>query len=74
MTKLGVSLRFMASLVRCSMKKLTIEEKIILQIALANFVQSRQDAKENSYIPIEYINRDIKIAQDLQERITYFID
>ena len=74
MTKLDVSLRFMASLVRCSMKKLTIEEKIILQIALANFVQSRQDAKENSYIPIEYINRDIKIAQDLQERITYFID
>lgn len=56
------------------MKKLTVEEKIILQIALANFVQSRQDVKENSYIPIEYINRDIKIAQDLQERITYFID
>lgn len=54
------------------MKKLTIEEKIILQIALANFVQSRQDAKENSYIPVEYLNRDIKIAQDLQERITYF--
>ena len=53
--------------------KLTIEEKIILQIALANFVQSRQDAKESSYIPIEYLNRDIKIAQDLQERITYFI-
>ena len=56
------------------MKKLTIEEKIILQIALANFVQSRQDAKENSYIPVEYLNRDIKIAQELQERITYFID
>ena len=56
------------------MKKLTIEEKIILQIALANFVQSRQDAKENSYIPVEHLNRDIKIAQDLQERITYFID
>ena len=56
------------------MKKLTIEEKIILQIALANFVQSRQDAKENSYIPCEYLDRDIKIAQDLQERITYFID
>ena len=54
-------------------KKLTIEEKIILQIALANFVQSRQDAKENSYIPREYLDRDIKIAQDLQERITYFI-
>lgn len=52
------------------MKKLTIEEKIILQIALANFVQSRQDAKENSYIPVEYLNRDIKIAQDLQEHIT----
>ena len=57
-----------------NMKKLTIEEKIILQIALANFVQSRQDAKENSYIPREYLDRDIKIAQDLQERITYFID
>ena len=56
------------------MKKLTIEEKIILQIALANFVQSRQDAKENSYIPVEYLNRDIKIAQDLQERLTYFTD
>lgn len=55
------------------MKKLTIEEKIVLQIALANFVQSRQDAK-NSYIPREYLDRDIKIAQDLQERITYFID
>ena len=55
-------------------KKLTIEEKIILQIALANFVQSRQDAKENSYIPLEYLNRDIEIAQDLQQRITYFID
>ena len=56
------------------MKKLSIEEKIILQIALANFVQSRQGAKENSYIPAEYIDRDIKIAQDLQERITFFID
>ena len=42
------------------MKKLSIEEKIILQIALANFVQSRQDAKENSYIPREYLDRDIK--------------
>ena len=57
-----------------NMKKLTIEEKIILQIALANFVQSRQDAKENSYIPVEYLNRDIKIAQELQEKITYFIE
>ena len=57
-----------------NMKKLSIEEKIILQIALANFVQSRQDAKENSYIPREYLDRDIKIAQDLQEKITYFID
>lgn len=56
------------------MKKLSIEKKIILQIALANFVQSRQDLKENSYIPVEYLNRDIKIAQDLQEKITYFID
>ena len=56
------------------MKKLTIEEKIILRIAIANFVQSRQDLKENSYIPVEYLNSDIKIAQDLQERITYFID
>ena len=56
------------------MKKLTIEEKIILQIALANFVQSRQDAKGNSYIPVEYLDRDIKIAQDLQERITFFTD
>ena len=56
------------------MKKLTIEEKIILQIALSNFVQSRQDAKENSYIPVEYINRDIKIAQDLQEKLSYFIE
>ena len=56
------------------MKKLTIEEKIILQIALSNFIQSRQDLKENSYIPDVYINRDIKIAQDLQERITYFIE
>ena len=56
------------------MKKLTIEEKIILQISLANFVQSRQDAKESSYIPVEYLNRDIKIAQDLQEKITYFIN
>lgn len=55
-----------------NMKKLSIEEKIILQIALSNFVQSRQDAKENSYIPVEYLDRDIKIAQDLQERITYF--
>lgn len=54
------------------MKKLLIEEKIILQIALANFIQSRQDAKGNSYIPDVYLNRDIKIAQDLQERITYF--
>ena len=57
-----------------NMKKLTIEEKIILQIALANFVQSRQEAKENSYIPREYLDRDIKIAQDLQEKITYFIE
>ena len=56
------------------MKKLTIEEKIILRIALAIFVQSRQDLKENSYIPREYLNRDIKIAQDLQEKLTYFID
>ena len=56
------------------MKKLTIEEKIILRIALAIFVQSRQDLKENSYIPAEYIDRDIKIAQDLQEKLTYFID
>ena len=45
-----------------------------LQIALANFIQSRQDAKENSYIPVEYLNRDIKLAQDLQEKITYFIE
>ena len=57
-----------------NMKKLTIEEKIILQIALANFVQSRQDLKEHGYIPREYLDRDIKIAQDLQERITYFIE
>lgn len=57
-----------------NMKKLSIEEEIILQIALANFIQSRQDAKENSYIPVEYLNRDIKIAQDLQEKITYFIE
>ena len=56
------------------MKKLTIEQKIVLQIALANFVQSRQDLKENGYIPVEYLDRDIKIAQDLQERITYFIE
>ena len=56
------------------MKKLSIEEKIILQIALANFVQSRQDLKENGYIPVEYLDRDIKIAQDLQEKITYFIE
>ena len=56
------------------MKKLTIEQKIVLQIALANFVQSRQDLKENGYIPVEYLDRDIKIAQDLQERITYFIN
>lgn len=56
------------------MKKLSIEEKVILQIALANFVQSRQYAIENSYMPIEYLNRVIKIAQDLQERITFFID
>ena len=56
------------------MKKLTIEEKIILQIALSNFVQARQDLKENGYIPVEYLNRDIKIAQDLQEKITYFIE
>ena len=56
------------------MKKLTIEEKIILQIALANFVQSRQNAKGNSYIPVEYLDRDIKVAQDLQERITFFTD
>ncbi len=54
------------------MKKLSIEEKIILQIALENFVQSRQDAKENSYIPVEYLNHVIKIAQDLQKRISYF--
>ena len=54
------------------MKKLLIEEKIILQIALANFIQSRENLKENSYIPDVYIKRDIKIAQDLQERITYF--
>ena len=54
------------------MKKLTIEEKIILQIALANFVQSRQDLKENSYIPREHLDRDIKVAQDLQERITFY--
>lgn len=56
------------------MKKLSFEERVILRIALANFVQSRQDAKGNSYIPREYLDRDIKIAQDLQERITYFID
>ena len=56
------------------MKKLTIEQKIVLQIALSNFVQSRQDLKEHGYIPREYLDRDIKIAQDLQERITYFID
>ena len=56
------------------MKKLSIEEKIILQIALANFVQSRQDLKENGYIPREYLDRDIKIAQDLQYSITYFIE
>ena len=56
------------------MKKLTIEEKIILQIALSNFVQSRQELKEIGYIPIEYINRDIKIAQDLKEKITFFTD
>lgn len=56
------------------MKKLTIEQKIVLQIALANFVQSRQDLKENGYIPVEYLDRDIKIAQGLQEKITYFIE
>ena len=56
------------------MKKLTIEEKIILKIGFGKFWQSRQYAKENSYIPVEYIGRDIKIAQDLQERLTYFID
>lgn len=56
------------------MKKLTIDEKIILQIALANFVQSYQDLKEKSYIPVEYLDRDIKVAQDLQERITFFTD
>lgn len=55
------------------MRKLTIEEKIILQIALSNFLQSCQDAKENSYIPREYLDRDIKITQDLQECISYFI-
>ena len=57
-----------------NMKKFTFEERVILRIALANFVQSRQDAKENSYIPVEYLNRDIEIAQDLQEKIKYFID
>lgn len=56
------------------MKKLTIEEKIILQIALANFVQTYQDAKENTYIPREYLDRNIKTAQDLQERITFFTE
>lgn len=56
------------------MKKLTFEEQTILQIALTNFIQSRQDAKVNSFIPVEYLNRDIEIAQDLQKRITYFID
>lgn len=56
------------------MKKLTFEERVILRIALANFVQSRQDAKENSYMPVEYLDRDIKIAQDLQEKLTYFIE
>ena len=56
------------------MKDLTFEQKIILCIALNNFIESREDAKENSYIPVEYLNRDIKIAQELQERITYFID
>lgn len=55
------------------MKKLTFEEQTILQIALANFIESRQDAKVNSFIPVEYLNRDIKIAQDLQEKIIYFV-
>ena len=67
-------LRLYSGIRGSNMKKLSIEEKIILQIALANFVQSRQDAKENSYIPREYLDRDIKIAQDLQEKITYFIE
>ena len=56
------------------MKDLTFEQKIILCIALNNFIESREGAKENSYIPREYLDRDIEIAQDLQKRITYFID
>lgn len=47
------------------MEKLTFDQKIVLQIALKNFIESREDAKRDSYIPIIYLNRDIETAQEL---------
>lgn len=54
------------------MKKLTFEERIILLIALKNFIESREEAKENTYIPLQYIVRDIELAKDLSKRINLF--
>ena len=56
------------------MKKLTIEEKTILQIALSCFIRDRKEVKKTgkSYIPSTYLDRDIEIAENLQTRITFF--
>ena len=51
------------------MKDLTFEQKIILCVALNNFIESRENAKESSYIPLKRLESDITIAKDLQDII-----
>ena len=55
------------------MKDLTFEQKIILHMALNNFIESRENAKESSYIPLKRLESDITIAKDLQDSINLLI-
>lgn len=55
------------------MKKLTFEQKIILHMALNNFIESTESAKENSYIPLKRLESDIAIAKDLQDSINLLV-
>lgn len=55
------------------MKKLTFEQKIILRMALNNFIESYEGAKENSFIPLKRLENDIAIAKDLRDDITHLI-
>ena len=54
--------------------QLSLEEKLVLQAALLSFVTARKAILRNTKSFKHSLNKDIEIAQDLQERITYFID